>query len=148
MDTVCRGYVRGKRSSPWALHITLFNSVLCKLMSLIKAVLSKKCPRCQKGKIYGKVNLLQYGKMNTSCPHCDLRFDREPGYFTGAMYVSYGMAVGQAILTFALCQPFLDSAFDPIVIPFVVGVLILMAGFNFTYSRVLWLYMFTPKVKD
>ena len=23
------------------------------------------------------------------CPVCDLRFEREPGYFMGAMYISY-----------------------------------------------------------
>ena len=32
--------------------------------------------------------------MNENCPLCGLDFDRgEPGYFTGAMYVSYGMAI-------------------------------------------------------
>ena len=27
------------------------------------------------------------------CPVCDLQFEREPGYFLGAMYISYGLAV-------------------------------------------------------
>lgn len=32
--------------------------------------------------------------MNEECPECGLRFDRgDPGHFTGAMYVSYGMAM-------------------------------------------------------
>lgn len=31
--------------------------------------------------------------MHDACPSCGLRFSREQGYFTGAMYVSYGIAV-------------------------------------------------------
>lgn len=41
--------------------------------------------------------------MNPNCPVCDLDFDRgDPGYFTGAMYVSYALAVPLiALLTLA-----------------------------------------------
>jgi hypothetical protein len=31
--------------------------------------------------------------MHEQCPVCGLRFEREPGYFTGAMYLSYGVAI-------------------------------------------------------
>ena len=31
--------------------------------------------------------------MNAACPACGLRFEREAGYFTGAMYVSYVLAL-------------------------------------------------------
>ncbi len=32
--------------------------------------------------------------MNEHCPQCGLQFGRgEPGYFTGAMYFSYGLAI-------------------------------------------------------
>ena len=31
--------------------------------------------------------------MHPQCPVCGLRYHREPGYFLGAMYISYGLAV-------------------------------------------------------
>ena len=31
--------------------------------------------------------------MYETCPSCGLRFEREPGYFVGAMYVNYGLTV-------------------------------------------------------
>ena len=31
--------------------------------------------------------------MNEACPACGLKFEREPGYFVAAMYLSYGAAV-------------------------------------------------------
>ena len=31
--------------------------------------------------------------MNPTCPVCAHRFEREPGFFQGAMYVSYGIGI-------------------------------------------------------
>ena len=31
--------------------------------------------------------------MREECSECGLRFAREPGYFLGAMYISYGIAI-------------------------------------------------------
>jgi hypothetical protein len=31
--------------------------------------------------------------MNERCPACGLKFEREPGYFLGAMYVSYALGI-------------------------------------------------------
>ena len=32
-------------------------------------------------------------RMHERCPACGLQFEREPGYFVGAMYVSYALSV-------------------------------------------------------
>jgi uncharacterized protein (DUF983 family) len=46
------------------------------------------CPQCRRGRIFrGRF------AMHPTCPVCAIRFEREPGYFTGAMYVSYALAV-------------------------------------------------------
>jgi hypothetical protein len=31
--------------------------------------------------------------MHADCPSCGLHYEREPGFFQGAMYVSYGLGV-------------------------------------------------------
>src|SRR5215471_2955383 len=53
----------------------------------LKDVLSRagrlRCPACGAGRLYK--SLLQ---MNESCPHCGLVFEREQGYFVGAIYVN------------------------------------------------------------
>jgi Protein of unknown function (DUF983) len=42
--------------------------------------------------------------MHERCPACGLRFEREPGYFLGAMYIGYGLAlVTIAAIAIALC---------------------------------------------
>ena len=32
-------------------------------------------------------------KMNLDCSNCGFKFEREPGYFVGAMYINYGATV-------------------------------------------------------
>jgi hypothetical protein len=38
-------------------------------------------------------------KPNAACPECGLVFEREPGYFLGSFYVSYGVGAAVAIPT-------------------------------------------------
>ena len=53
-----------------------------------RSILRGLCPRCRSGKIFrGTI------AMHERCPSCRLVFSREPGYFTGAMYISYAMAI-------------------------------------------------------
>jgi uncharacterized protein (DUF983 family) len=53
------------------------------------AILLRRCPRCKEGRVF-----LSPMVMDETCPVCGLRFGRgEPGYFTGAMYVSYALAI-------------------------------------------------------
>ncbi|MEK7728330.1 MAG: DUF983 domain-containing protein [candidate division KSB1 bacterium] len=59
------------------------------------AVLKGLCPRCRAGKIYQR-GLTMFER----CPVCDLKYEREQGYFLGALGVSYvlGLSVLAALL--------------------------------------------------
>lgn len=57
-----------------------------------RAMLKGLCPRCRAGKIYQR-GLTMYER----CSVCDLKYEREQGYFLGAMGVSY--ILGLSILT-------------------------------------------------
>jgi uncharacterized protein (DUF983 family) len=51
-------------------------------------ILRRGCPRCGQAMFIGPL------AMHENCPKCGLDFDRgQPGYFTGAMYVSYGLTI-------------------------------------------------------
>ena len=43
---------------------------------------TKRCPRCGGGNLFR-----HYFSMVPECPRCGLKFDREPGYWTGAIAV-------------------------------------------------------------
>src|SRR5580692_4131481 len=43
------------------------------------------CPRCGIGPLFK--NLIT---MYDRCPHCSLKYERDPGYFLGSTYINYG----------------------------------------------------------
>ena len=108
------------------------------------AILLMRCPRCCRGGVY-------HGFLGTrkNCPVCDLVFEREPGYFTGAMYASYLLgifATMPAWLTLLLT----GQTYALILSVSVAEIVILMPVF-FHYSRVIWLhldYLLNPKTFD
>jgi uncharacterized protein (DUF983 family) len=65
-------------------------------------ILRQRCPRCRAAKIFRYSIFRGFPKMHDRCPVCDLKFDREPGYFLGAMYVSYALGIGIVALIAAL----------------------------------------------
>ena len=78
--------------------------------NLAVRILKEKCPHCGKGDVYEKKQkLFELPVMKDRCGACNYFFDREPGYFLGAMYISYGLAVLQGIVTFILLYTFLPD---------------------------------------
>ena len=78
--------------------------------------------------------------MSDSCPVCGLRFEREPGYWTGAMVASYALGVPVLVVLFLLI--WLITAWD--VLPALVTADVLFVAavpFVWRYSRVVWLHL-------
>jgi uncharacterized protein (DUF983 family) len=98
------------------------------------------CPRCRMGKIFRTSIFRIFPKMNERCPVCGLKFEREQGYFLGAMYFSYALAT-VVISVFAV----LVWAFLRWDLPECVGAGFLLfipsASVLTFFSRVLWIYM-------
>jgi uncharacterized protein (DUF983 family) len=79
--------------------------------------------------------------MNETCPSCGLRFEREPGYFVGAMYVSYALAVLiVGALTAVLWLLLLPGwPMSRVVLPAVAAFLPLVPVV-FRWSRIIWIH--------
>ena len=78
--------------------------------------------------------------MNDRCPVCGLLFDREPGYFTGAMYISYALGIPiVAALTLVAYLAFPTWRLYQLVLLAWVGLLPLVPAV-YHYSRVMWIH--------
>lgn len=113
--------------------------------SEFSAALHAKCPRCRRGDMF---NTSMYGfklqKMNDNCPHCGVRFEREPGYFYVAMFISYGMNVIEMIIAGVLTYLVTHNLEDPVLYMAVIfPVVILLSPINYRYSRVVLLFWLT-----
>lgn len=103
-------------------------------------MLRQRCPRCRMGKIFAGSAFVGFPKMHERCPVCRLRFEREPGYFLGAMYISYGLA----LFIIACLASALWLVTDWwITKDTIVAVLLFlpMAPAITYFSRVLWIYL-------
>lgn len=108
-------------------------------------ILKNQCPNCNKGKVFqnGILNLgFGFPKMNETCPNCQTKFEKEPGFFFGAMFVNYALGCAEALITYFLVSPFFEKTFDLRIFPIIVVVMLSLAIVNIKLSRLIWIYAF------
>jgi len=70
--------------------------------SKIYSIINNKCPKCNEGNFFednNPLHLKKVLKMNSHCSFCGFKYEIEPSFFYGAMYISYGLTVGASIIT-------------------------------------------------
>lgn len=102
------------------------------------------CPKCRNGHMfkYPAWNWLKAYEMHTECSVCGLYFEIEPGFFWGAMYISYAFGVAISVVAGVITSL---VGRDPELWVYIVAVitpLILLSPQSMRYSRVLMLYVF------
>ena len=84
-------------------------------------------------------------KMHTNCLHCGLKYERELGYFYVAMFISYALNVAQMITAGILTYLITGNTESPwLYMATIFPIVLILAPFNFRYSRVLLLHYMTP----
>lgn len=107
--------------------------------STLKSMLRGLCPHCRQGLIYPGSFLLSLSQMRETCSCCGLKFEREHGYFLGAMMISYMLAV-PVMGAFLLLFWWLTSwSFEVLILVSVLG-LLPFTPMLARLSRVLWIY--------
>lgn len=113
-------------------------------MKKLIAIFRMKCPRCFEGNMYKDINPFHITKLHAMPKHCDKcgqQFHPEPGFYTGAMYISYGLCVGLFMVCFFGFIILLSM--DPVVVLSLYALsLLLLFPFVFRYSRVVYLHLF------
>jgi len=120
------------------------------IKDVLYATVANKCPRCHKGKVFENNNPYSFHngvKMNIHCPSCGLKYERETGYFYGAMFVSYALQVGLFIVLFALNTLWWNLS-SAIILSIIIASIIAVFPITFRWSRILWIGMFTAYDKD
>jgi uncharacterized protein (DUF983 family) len=100
----------------------------------LAAIVQQRCPRCLHGQVFATLF-----RMHEQCPLCDLSFEREPGYFTGAMYLSYGVAI-IATAPVWLMMVWLGRSLGEMLLV-ISPLLVVGSPWLFRYARVLWLHL-------
>jgi uncharacterized protein (DUF983 family) len=114
--------------------------------SKVYSIINNKCPRCQEGDFFvsGKAyDLRQFSKMNEFCSKCGLSFEQEPGYYYGAMYVSYAINVAIMVSVWVAYLVFFGNSLSiwwMVLASIIIG--IGMAPLTFRLARLTWINFF------
>ena len=120
------------------------------LKDIFYSIVRNKCPQCHQSNVFktnNAFNLSKFDKMNAICDCCGLKYEKEPGYFYGAMYESYGVMVGWFIITWAIDTFLINSETWQYLTFFIISIIVFMP-LTFRISRLLWLNIFVKFDKD
>jgi len=116
------------------------------------SVLNNKCPQCHRGDFFVKKSSFAFkgfSQMHDSCSNCGLSFQQEPGYYFGAMYVSY--AINVAIMV-SVWVAFLVLAGDDFNIGWMIFTSVILGlvltPMTFRLSRLGWINFFVSYRSD
>ena len=108
------------------------------------ALLQLRCPHCHEGPLFthSALNVTKFSDMPDHCPVCGQAYEPEPGFYYGAMYISFGFAVAIFAVTGVVL---FYLAGDPplwVYVTTVTAAALLTMPVVFRYSRALMLYLF------
>ncbi len=113
--------------------------------SLLFGILKMRCPRCHEGKLFENTILSFKGsfEMVEDCPVCDQNFMPEPGFYYGAMLVSYILSSFFCLSFVYFCKLVLGYSTNK---SFLLLILICSFAFIWVYriARSIWINVHIP----
>jgi len=86
----------------------------------------------------------EFDKMHDRCASCKQPFEPEPGYYIGAMYVSYAIQIAIVIFVSLVIQAVNSNAAIGWYLGGIVGAILLLFPFIIRFSRSAWIHLFVP----
>ncbi|WP_242434533.1 DUF983 domain-containing protein [Hymenobacter amundsenii] len=112
--------------------------------SKLAGILQQRCPRCRRGQLFthSALNLTQFTEMPPACPVCNLNYEPEPGFYWGAMYISFMFSTAIVLVIGFAVYYLLDDPDTWVYILAVATVSLVLTPWSLRYSRTLMLYLF------
>lgn len=105
------------------------------------SIAHKKCPHCHEGEFFvsrNPYNLSKAGEVNENCSVCKRKLSIEPGFYYGAMYVAYALAVATYVSIYVATNVLYPSASTLVQILLIIGGLILTGPWLYALSKMIW----------
>lgn len=108
-----------------------------------EALLKGKCPVCREGDIfkYPLTRIAHFAEMNQTCKTCGALLEPEPGFYFGAMYITYAFNV-VLLVGFGLALLYFVTLPEVVYLVLIALMAAVITPFGFRWSRILWLYWF------
>ncbi len=120
------------------------------VFNILYSMIMNKCSRCHQGDVFISKNpydLSNMFKLHKTCSHCQLKYEKEPHFFYGALYISYGISAGWFIIWYSLLS--VTFKWDNIYfILFLSLFIIAVSPLTIRWSRLIWLNIFYKYRKE
>lgn len=112
--------------------------------SILYSVLKMKCPQCHEGDFFSSsiYDLKNMGNIHEVCASCGCKYSKEPGFYYGAMYVSYGLSVAVLVAAFVLTYLLYPGASSLVYIGVLLVAIVVLAPYVYALSKIIWANMF------
>ncbi|WP_025761803.1 DUF983 domain-containing protein [Dyadobacter tibetensis] len=107
-------------------------------------IFTNKCPRCGEGDFFISKSAYtrNFDKMHKRCAVCNENFVPEPGFYQGALYVSYALNVAFMLVYFLIFVNFFDDYLNYFLVS-IIPLMILLTPWFYRLARRAWLAIFT-----
>jgi uncharacterized protein (DUF983 family) len=112
--------------------------------SRLFSIFKMKCPRCHEGEFFisHPYDLKKAGDIHQNCSNCGLKYSKEPGFYYGAMYVSYALGVALFVTLWTSFNLFFPSVSVGIQITTIISLTILLTPYLYALSKIIWANLF------
>jgi uncharacterized protein (DUF983 family) len=112
--------------------------------SKLYSIITMTCPQCQESHMMvgNPYRFSTMGEVKNKCEVCGLDLEPEPGFYYGAMYVSYGLSVAIFVSIWASCTWFFDNVGVWTQISLIFIALIGLGPYLYALSKVIWANIF------
>jgi uncharacterized protein (DUF983 family) len=123
--------------------MTKINTMIGKGTKL-NSILRMKCPRCQEGDFFTShpYDLKNAGNIHEHCPKCNLKYEMEPGFYQGAMYVSYALGVALFVTLWVSFNLFFPSLSTGAQVGIVAVSSLVLTPIMYALSKIIWANLF------
>ncbi len=112
--------------------------------SRLFSIFKMKCPRCHEGEFFisHPYDLKKAGDIHQNCSNCGLKYSKEPGFYYGAMYISYALGVALFVTLWTSFNLFFPSVSVGIQITTIISLTILLTPYLYALSKIIWANLF------
>ncbi|MEO8589389.1 MAG: DUF983 domain-containing protein [Flavobacteriales bacterium] len=110
-----------------------------------------KCPYCHEGEFFTAhpYDLAKAGDTHERCPVCHGKYVKEPGFYYGAMYVSYAIGVAVSVTCWVAMSVLFPATALWIQVALILGALVIGAPFYYALSKIIWAnFFFTYRARS
>lgn len=115
--------------------------------SLLRSILTCQCPKCRKSPLFTHKDFRKPSKlftMHKHCQRCGQTFEPEPGFYFGAMFISYALNTALFIAVWVLYYRFSESLSIFTLLAIMGTAAVIFLPLFFRWSRSIWIAIFVP----